>query len=304
LLTFYREGNCMGKIDKLLRIIIWCITFHFFFLAAPGLAEACTIWAATGTSVKDRGTLVAKNRDNTQNLITELRFIAREKGFRFVGLFDIEADGYVVSGINEKGLSVINATAASVPDKKRNVAKEDLTERLLVTFDSVDTLLKEEEIFADSHPAFYIIADTGKMALVEVAPGSKVSIKISGDGIFTHTNHYIDEKLFSANEQKTSNSYKRLDRIDYLMSKSPLPFTLEKFIAVSEDNGNSLSDSILKVCGKVKKVCTLASWVIYMPKKGSPDLYVKLMRSKQPEKIYRFILDDKFWTERFKADLL
>jgi|GEM_PF-6365078 len=74
--------------------------------------------------------------------------------------------------------------------------------------------------------------------------------------------------------------------IDHLISKSPLPLTLDKFIAVSGDNGNNQSDSVLKICDKLKKVCTLASWVIYMPKKGSPDLYAKLARSKQPEKIY------------------
>jgi hypothetical protein len=295
------SGNNIGEIDTLFRVIIWSALFLAFSNMAPGFAEACTLWSAIGPVVRDKGTLVAKNRDNTEGLITELRFVTREKGFRFVGLFDIEADGYVVSGINEKGLSVINATAASVPDKKRNVAKEDLTERLLLSFDTVDSLLKEEAIFENSHPAFYIVADTDRMALVEVAPGNKASIKISRDGIFTHTNHYLDEKLFSSNEHKTPNSRKRLDRIDRLMSISPLPLTLEKFIAVSEDSGNSQSDSILKVCDKPKKVCTLASWVIYIPKKGSPDLYVKLPGSKEPEKIYRFILDDKFWAEQFQA---
>ncbi len=293
--------NNMGEFDTLFRVIIWSVVFLAFSNMATGFAEACTLWAATGSTVKDKGTLVAKNRDNNEGLITELRFITREKGFRFVGLFDIEADGYVVSGINEKGLSVINATAASVPDKKRNVAKEDLTERLLISFDSVDSLLKEEAMFENSHPAFYIVADTDRMALVEVAPGNKASIKISRDGIFTHTNHYLEEKLFSFNEHKTPNSRKRLDRIDHLMSSSPLPLTLEKFIAVSEDSGNNRDDSILKICDKPKKVCTLASWVIYIPKKGSPDLYVKLPGSKEPEKIYRFILDDKFWAERFQA---
>jgi isopenicillin-N N-acyltransferase like protein len=289
---------------KSTKSVIRCTVLLAFFTVVPGFAEACTLWAATGHIVKDNGTLIAKNRDNTQGLITELRFITREKGFRFVGLFDIEADGYVVSGINEKGLSVINASAASVPDEKRNVAKEDLTERLLTSFDSVDSLIREEAMFAGSHPAFYIIADAGKMALVEVAPGSKVSIKISGDGIFTHTNHYTDETLLSANEHMTPNSRKRLDRIDHLMSKSPLPLTFEQFIAVSEDGGNSPSDSILKVCGKSNKVCTLASWVIYVPKKGSPGLHVKLMKPEQPEKVYRFILDDRFWTEQCKPGLM
>jgi hypothetical protein len=287
----------------LFRVIIWYIAFLAFSAVIPGLAEACTLWAATGPIVKDNGTLIAKNRDNMQNLVTELKFVTREKGFRFVGLFDIEADGYVVSGINEKGLSVINASAASVPDEKRNVAKEDLTERILTSFDSIDSLLKEEATFASSHPAFYIIADTYKMVLVEIAPDSKVSIKISQDGIFTHTNHYTDSKLLSANEDMTPNSRRRLDRIDYLMSISPLPLTLEQFINVSEDSGNNPGDSIMKVCGKSKKVCTLASWVVYVPKKGFSNLYVRLMGPGQADKTYKFILDEQFWAERFKPIL-
>ncbi|MCX5813538.1 MAG: carcinine hydrolase/isopenicillin-N N-acyltransferase family protein [Proteobacteria bacterium] len=284
------------------RIIIWCAAFLVIAAAIPGPVEACTLWVATGPIVKDNGTLIAKNRDNKQ-IITELKFITREKGFRFIGLFDIEAYGYVVSGINEKGLAVINASAVSVPEEKRNVAKEDLTERLLTYFDSVDSLIKEEAMFAASHPAFYIIADADKVALVEVAPGNKISMKASRDGIFTHTNHYTEEKLLSDNELATPDSRRRLDRVDYLMSTSPLPLTIEQFIAVSEDRGNSPNDSILKVCDKSKKVCTLASWVVYVPKKGFPDLYVKIMRPEQPDTIYRFILDERFWTERFKVKL-
>jgi len=302
------KADTMHEYNKLFnlpmkRLLVAIFAYFTFFALTAGFVEACTLWAATGPIVKDNGTLIAKNRDNTQDLITELKFISREKGFRFVGLFDIEADGYVVSGINEKGLAVINASAESVPDEKRNVAKEDLTERLLISFDSVDSLIKEEAVFAASHPAFYIIADTGKMALVEIAPDSKVSIRISEKGIFTHTNHYTDDKLLAANEHMTPNSRKRLDRIDHLMSTSPLPLTPEQFIAVSEDSGNNSSDSILKICAISKKVCTLASWVVYMPKKGYPELYVRLLRPEQPYAVYRFILNEQFWTERFKPML-
>lgn len=146
-----------------LMATLWAGILFFLFAICPPPSGACTLFTAKGSMVGDRGVLIAKNRDNSKNLVTELRFVAPEKGFRFLGLFDPEADGYVVSGINEKGLTVVNASATSLPDEKRNVATEDLTDRILTTFSSVDGVLHEEAMFAASHPAFYILADTAKI---------------------------------------------------------------------------------------------------------------------------------------------
>jgi hypothetical protein len=79
-----------------------------------------------------------------------------------------------------------------------------------------------------------------------------------------------------------------------------LPLSLERFIALSKDNGDGQNNSILRACSKSKKVCTLASWVVYMPKKGIPELYIKLIKPEQKDIIYRFILNEQFWTERFR----
>jgi isopenicillin-N N-acyltransferase like protein len=263
------------------------------FTAGP--SSGCTLWAATGVNVSGNGTLVGKNRDNSKELTTVLKVVSREGGFPFIGLFDPEALGYVIAGINEKGLTVVNASAGSLPDEKRNVAKEDLTDRLLTFFSGVDGVVREEAMFAGSHPAFYMIADTEKVALIEVAPGGKTSIKVIRNGILTHTNHYTDDALLASNERPAANSRKRLKRINRLLAGSPPPLSLERFISLSEDRSDSRNDSIFRACSPETKVCTLATWVVSLPKGGFPELYLKIVKSDYTEEVKRLKLDDGFW---------
>jgi isopenicillin-N N-acyltransferase like protein len=275
--------------------------FLVFILAVPVTSEACTLWAATGSRVSGGDTLIAKNRDNLSGFSTELRFVSRGNGFRFVALFDPEADGYVVSGINERGLTVVNASAGTLPSEKRNVAKEDLTERILASFSSVDEVAAEEAMFAESHPAFYMIADAGKIAVVEVAPGGKTSIKVTRNGVLTHTNHYRDGRLLEANERPAGSSRKRLTRINHLLGSARKPLSLDRFIAMSEDRKGLGGESIRQACGETKNVCTLASWVTLLPREGSPEIYVKIEGKDQTEKVRKFTLDALFWEQAFRT---
>jgi len=283
---------------------LWNVPAAFLLFVAllfslPEASRACTLWAATGSRVSHGDTLIAKNRDNSRNFSTELRFVSREKGFRFVALFDPEADGYVVAGINEKGLTIVNASATTVPSAKRNVAKEDLTERILTSFSSVDEVAREEAMFAESHPAFYMIADTGRIAVIEVAPGGKTSIKVTGNGVLAHTNHYMDDRLADANERSAGGSENRLARINRLLGIGR-PLTFNRFIAMSEDRFGPGGESVRQVCGRTKSVCTLAGWVVLLPREGSPRLYVKIEGKDQAEKVKRLTLDPVFWGQAFK----
>jgi isopenicillin-N N-acyltransferase like protein len=283
------------------RIAIPFLAVFIFLLAVPEPSDACTLWAATGGRVNKGGTLMAKNRDNSSGFSTELRFVSRGKGFRFIALFDPEADGYVVSGINEKGLAVTNASAASLPPEKRNVAKEDLTERILTSFSSVDAAAKERAMFAGSHPAFYMIADAGKIAMIEVAPGGKISIKVTDSGVLTHTNHYRDNKLLEANERPTGGSRKRLERINHLLGAVRKSFSFDRFIAITDDSTREGGESIRQPCVPTRNVCTLASWVVLLPEEGSPELYIKIEGKDHTEAVKRMSLDALFWEEAFKA---
>jgi len=283
--------------------LFFCIT-ALFCLAFSSSARACTIWAATGEQVKDKGSIVAKNRDNLSSLYTALRFVSPEKGFSFFGIFDIEADGYVTAGINEKGLVVVNASANSVPRKKRHVATEDLTERILTSFDSVNAVLSVKEFFQNSHPAIYIIGDASKIASVEVAPGGKTSVAIKENGILAFTNHYTDTDLLGANERSSRSSFARLKRINYLIGRHTSPFTLDDFIAFSNDRNGGSEGALWTARTPTGKIRTLASWIVYLPANGFPELYVKLANPDEPENTQRITLDSAFWGTKNLPDTL
>ena len=273
-----------------------------FCLIPFSLAQACTVWAATGEQVKGKGSLIAKNRDNLSHLYTVLKTVFPEKGFSFYGLFDIEADGYVTAGINEQGLVVVNTSANSVPRKKRYVATEDLTQRLLTSFGSVSAVLSEKDLFQKSHPAIYIIGDASKIASIEVAPGGKISVTVQEKGTLVFTNHYTSPELAGANEQSSASSLMRLKRIQHLMTSQASPFTLDDFIAFSNDRNSGLEGALWRVSGAADKIRTLASWIIYVSPDGPPALRVKLANPNEPERTYMVTLDSAFWKQKKGVD--
>lgn len=159
--------------------LFFCAMMLFCFIPFS-LARVCTIWGVAGKQVKDKRSLIAKNRDNLSYLYTVMKAVFPEKGFPFFGLFDIEADGYVTAGINKQGFVVVNTAANSVPRKKRHVVTKGPTQRLLTSFGSLNTVLSGKDLFQKSHPAIYIIGDTSKIASIEVAPAGKASIYRAG----------------------------------------------------------------------------------------------------------------------------
>jgi len=270
----------------------------FFCLTLFSPARACTIWAATGDQVKGKGSIIAKNRDNLSRLYTALKIVFPQKGFAFYGLFDIEADGYVTAGINERGFVVVNTAANSVPRGKRLVATEDLTQRLLTTFGSVDAVLAEKDLFQKSYPAIYIIGDTSKIASIEVAPGGKVSVAVREKGTLVFTNHYTNPELLVANEQSSASSLMRLKRIQHLMTLQRSSFTFDDFITFSNDRNGGSEGALWRAAGAPDTIRTLASWIVYVPPDSPPVLYVKLSNSNEPELTNTIVLDSAFWKEK------
>lgn len=260
-------------------------------------AHACTIWAATGEDVKGGGGIIAKNRDNLSHLYTALKGVSYEKGFSFYGLFDTEANGYVTAGVNEKGLVVVNASANSVPKTKRHTATEDLTQRLLTSFDSVTSVLSESDLFRKSHPAIYIIGDASRIASIEVAPGANISISMKENGSLAFTNHYTSPDLDIANEQHSTGSLMRLERIQYLLSCRKSPFGIDDFIAFSNDATGSSEGALWRSSVAPNTIRTLASWIIHVPRNGPPVLHVRLANDNETERTVTIVLDGAFWRE-------
>jgi isopenicillin-N N-acyltransferase like protein len=257
-------------------------------------ARACTVWGAAGDKVEGGGVIAAKNRDNTPDLSTALRLLYPKEGYRVFALFDTEADGYVTGGINEKGLVVLNAAAGSISRQKRLVATEDLTERILTTFDSVDAVLAQPGLFSKSHPALYMLADSSQVVSVEVAPGGDTATHVVKNGTIAFSNHYTDEKISRANERISSSSKARLDRISHLLANHSLPMTKDDFIAISADKSGGPDHGLWRTGSAPGKVRTLASVVIFLPKKGPAEVYMRLSNQGGAEITHRMTAADIF----------
>lgn len=268
------------------------ICFVFFILSfLTDDVYACTVWAAVGSKTEFKGTLVAKNRDNLPHLVTEVKFQSHSEGFKILGLYDIEEKGYIVAGINEKGLAVLNSSAMSVPRHIRNVAKEDFSERLLKYYDSVESVLKDIDVFTTSHPALYMLADKNSVATVEVGPKGKVATKIINDGTAAITNHYTDNSLIQENINNASGSKIRLKRIEHLLNSTKRPFNMEDFIAVSNDRKDGPDFGIYRTGSTKDKIRTLACIVIAIPALGEPQVYIKISNPGGKERLIKGKID-------------
>jgi len=280
-------------------------TFLFVFVAACSYAiimqsasHACTLWAAAGERVEGSGTILAKNRDFAPQQ-SELRIVIPKTGFRYFGLFSSEGNVKYgpAAGINEKGLAVVSATAGSISHKKRNIGAKRLIENILAAHDSVDAVLAGKTVFVNSRPAFYMIADKSKIAVIEVAPQGLISIRTNDNGVLFHTNHYLDENLLHANDKIAKGSITRVNRIEKLLNDHLSGFTIDDFVALSGDANDGPDESIWRTGSATDKVRTLATWIVYIPKQGPPEFSVKLANPEEPVRIYNLILDTPFWTE-------
>ena len=238
---------------------------------------------------------MGKNRDNVSSLHTRLGLVFPAKGYRFLAILDIEADGYVVAAVNEKGLVVVNASANSVQRSKRHVATEDVTQRILENFDSVDSLEKEKDLFRKTHPAIYIIADSARIMSVEVAPRGQVAITVKDNGTLAFTNHYTSESLADANEKISRESLMRLKRINQLIGGLNRAHTLDDFISMSRDRNSGEPGAVMRDPRKGSRIRTLATCIIRLEPGSAPTVYAEIFNEgKQPE-TFAVQLDQKFW---------
>jgi isopenicillin-N N-acyltransferase like protein len=278
------------------RLIFW-LALPCLLLALAGPARACTLWAAAGCAASDGGTLIAKNRD-LRPQSDSLQIITPPSGYRYLGLIfhDGKRQG-VTAGINERGLVIVGALAGSVPKSIMYRGEKNLLRKVLTTFDSVEAVAACREIFAASHPVFYMLADKTKIATVEVAPDGQVDLQVTDNGKLCHTNHYLGDQLGWANQKIGASSRIRLHRLQELVLQRVRPLSLEDFITISADRHDGPDHSIWRTGSRPTRTRTLATWIVATPKNDAPRMYVKLANPGEPEKIVRLTLDPAFWAK-------
>jgi isopenicillin-N N-acyltransferase like protein len=268
------------------------ISYALLILADATDLPACTLWAAAGKRVAHGGCLIATNRDWSPEP-DEVHSVRPPTGFRYLGLFPIRNGTRkgVVAGVNEKGLVVVAASASSIPGEEREEGGKGVTHQLLSVFSTVDLVLENKALFSRTHPSIYLIADRSQAAWIEVAPGERYAIRNIKSGILAHTNHYLDGTLFDANVKIGSSSRTRLARVVSLLNSRTAPLTLEDFIVFSQDRSDGPDDSLWRTGGSPAGERTLASWIVSLPPKAPPELFVRLANPGEPERTMRMTLD-------------
>lgn len=267
-------------------------------------ASACTLFAANGTKfVAGGGTLVAKNRD-WRPAKQMARLVTPTNGNKYYGLFAGKDYKFNAAGINEKGLMVAMSTAGSIPKKerlsyKRFKSQEGLrtNEYLLRYYNSVDEVLKTKEPLWQE-PVNFILADKKMIAYVEVGPQGKIAVRKVKNGTAYHTNHYVEKAMLPYNQKIGKSSATRYERIKMLMTEQKLPFTLERFVEISQDKNAGANNSIYRVGNKPNSSQTLANFIAYIPPKGYPQLWLKYR--KNPEDKGREVIEKVNLEELFK----
>ena len=268
----------------------------FIFLASVSVINACTLWSAVGSRVAHKGGLIAKNRDWTPEP-SVFHLVQPRVGFRSLGLFPIR-DGKqqgLVAGVNEKGLVVVTASASSIPEADREKGGSGLARQLLTLFSTVEEVQLNKSVFARTHPVIFLIADRSQTTWIEVAPEGKFALRASKKGVLMHTNHYLDKTLIDANKKIGRSSRTRLGRIGELLDRHPEPFTLEDFIAFSQDRNDGPDDSLWRTGEKPDGTRTLASWIVSLPPAAPPELFFRLANPGEPEQTMQLTLDRPFW---------
>jgi hypothetical protein len=244
-------------------------------------ASACTLFAATGKKfVEGGGTIVAKNRDWYPGH-QELKVIHPPKGNAYYGLFGGEKANFNAAGVNEKGLFVAMSTAGSIPSKERRAytrfkSPEGLrtNEYLLRYYSSVDEVINTtEKIFVE--PVNYIIADKTKVAYIEVGPNGKKAIRVQPAGILYHTNHYVEPTMLDLNKTIGLSSFTRFCRVGALLSEHQGKFNMDDFYTISQYKNDGPTRSIYRMGSKPDGEATVANFIVYLPPKGSPTVFVK-----------------------------
>ena len=266
-------------------------------LTAP--VEACTLFAANGSVVDDGGTLLVKNRDWEPNQHQVIKFVPSKDGYSYFGLYAEGTAAGMKAGINEKGLTVVSATAGSIPSKERKnmLNKAGSLAKLLKECASVEEALTRTDLFLG--PKILMLADKKSVATIEIGPEGKFSIEQKENDYICHTNHYVAEDMLNFNKKIGQSSQKRYERICQLLDDASSPFSLDVFLNFSNDRNDGPDTSIFRLGSNPANTRTMAVWAVKIPLDSSPEVYVRILNPNEDEKIIKIVAGDFFSAQAF-----
>lgn len=276
--------------------IIFLLTF-IIFLSHTSIS--CSLWAATGDATDGNVTMIVKNRDWKSNHYSNLMVLTPEEGYRVLALYSTGGDSTgIKAGVNEKGLTAVNATASVLSEEERG-GESGLLDRILFYYDSVDSVLADKELLSRASAGFCMIGDKDKIAIIEVVPDGNYTVHVTDNGYIFHTNHYLDEGNLEYNKKENYSSHIRYERLKFLLESHEEPFTEDYFLEVIEDQNDGPDNSLWRTGSTPEKTKTLGTWFVTIGQDGIIELYAKILNTPEGEKIYELKLDEKFWNSGF-----
>jgi hypothetical protein len=255
-------------------------------LTTAATAQATTLWGVTGDNIVNGGTLIAQNFDYNPKCSIKVQFVvSKTTGYRYLAdiLSGPGIDSGVQSGINEKGLVVTSATA---PLKSAtSEAKPGFSEWALCGYGSVDDLLADKDKAGDFAPGYYMIADSGKIALIGIAARDQISVQEVTGGAACYSKNDIV-----------------YHRIKELLAEHHGLFGLDDLVTYSQDRHNGPKNSLWRTGTTQTSERTLATWAVSLPDSGAPQAYIRLANPNEG-KSGRLTLDDNFWTNQSAGEV-
>lgn len=200
--------------------------------------------------------VIGKNRDRDNDYIQSLVKVTPRKGYRYLGIRTLGETSFT-SGINEKGLVVVDATVRASLDAKERGIGELLTD--CATVDGVLEKAKEGKI---DRSAIIMAADKNGILVLEYYDRDHFHSEKVVHGVVVRTNHYLYEEMKPLMPRKPSKgSIARWERameamhdrrgtggeiVETMLSDSEYgdsPFSIARFHN-GDDRGRTISSAI------------------------------------------------------------
>ena len=243
-------------------------------LNKSGQGDGCTTWAAGGNITRDGTPLLVKNRDCPPDTLS-LQCLARIRpvnGYPYLCLTSAGSPGVHSSGINIKGLSVVD-TFISSSDVGPGIGRYSLMMDILQNFSTVQEAIS----YLPTHPHFgdgsvTAVDAGGDMAVFEIAH-SVQAVRQSDQGFIACTNHFISpgtRSFWKDTDHQRGNSQGRLIQIEKALRSAKGEVDVnwsEKLMGQHGDNLNALCRHI-----EIDPYSVTISCIIFLP--GQSSLYV------------------------------
>lgn len=268
------------------------------FITFQSCSFACTTFATLGSDNLGGGLLIGKARDSMAQY--ERLGVRKKAGtIPYLGLFYGKKPGknlpYIASGVNQKGLAVVQSEAASA-EFGEMFTDEDQSKviyQLLEHYGSVAQVLKDQKkLFSNGEANFLIIGDKHEAILVEVGPKKEsyqiLQAKDHSDRLY-HTNHYVLSQMKKYNYKFFHDSKLRFQQIETLVNDTEKPLRMMKEgYAWVNDSSRGAKESI-------SNEYTVAAFLADIPLEGAPKVWVQFTSRVHHYATFYLVLNKAFW---------